>query len=109
MVEFRSFKDFWPYYVREHSERMNRVLHFIGLSGAILCTLTALATWRPWLLLVAPLFGYSFAWFGHFVIEKNKPATFKYPLFSLGADFVMLYCIATGRMRDEVRKATGQS
>lgn len=95
---FRSFSDFYPYYLGEHSNRICRRLHFVG-STLVLATLaTAIATGNWWMLLLMPLFGYGFAWVGHFVFEKNKPATFKYPLFSLMADWVMYKDILTGKL-----------
>jgi hypothetical protein len=78
-----SYEEFWPYYVSEHLDPTCRNLHFVGTSMAI-----ALAA-NPLTLPLAPVAGYSFAWIGHFVFEKNRPATFKYPLWSLRADFRM--------------------
>jgi hypothetical protein len=99
-----TFEDFWPFYVREHSKRLNRRLHFIGTSLVIGCALAALATQRWWVFALMPLFGYGFAWVGHFFVQKNRPATFQYPLWSLGADFVMYAKMWTGAMDDELRK-----
>jgi hypothetical protein len=106
---FKTFEDFWPYYVREHSTPANRALHVVGTSGAIALAVLAGVLGRSWLWFFVPIFGYGFAWVGHFAIEKNKPATFKHPFYSLVGDFKMLSCIVTGRMGREVRKATGQS
>jgi len=80
---FQTFEEFWPFYVREHSNKLNRTLHVIGTTGAIGCLAAAAITRRPLFLLAAPIVGYGFAWFGHFVVQKNKPATFTYPLWSL--------------------------
>ena len=96
---FQSFAEFYPYYLQEHSNDTCRRLHYVGslLVLGILCY--ALAT-QQWLWLLAlPLAGYGFAWVGHFVFEKNKPATFKYPLYSFMGDWVMLKDALTGRIR----------
>ena len=96
--EYRSFADFYPYYLSEHSNRTTRRLHFAGTLLVILTLLYALAA-RRWLLLaLIPVFGYGFAWVGHFAFEKNRPATFKHPLYSLAGDFVMFKDMLTGRV-----------
>jgi hypothetical protein len=107
MQEITSFEDFWPFYVKEHSNPLNRTLHFIGTSGGLLCLGTALVTGQFWLLPVAPVIGYAFAWTGHFFVEKNKPASFKYPLWSFKADWVMWFKILTGQMNAEVERIVG--
>src|SRR5579871_2855614 len=98
MAQFRSFEEFWPFYVREHAHPWNRRLHFVGTSCAIGVTATALATGQLWLLPAAPAFGYGFAWVGHFLVEKNRPATFQHPLWSLRGDFVMYWKMLRGEM-----------
>ncbi|MFO0661345.1 MAG: DUF962 domain-containing protein [Polyangiaceae bacterium] len=103
--EYRTFEEFWPFYVREHSHPVNRALHFVGTSAAMALVASAVLLRRPKLALLAPLAGYGFAWVGHFGIEKNKPATFKYPAWSLRADFVMWSKIVTGQMGAEIEKA----
>jgi hypothetical protein len=100
----QSFAEFWPFYVREHSLPACRALHFVG-STLVLVVIAAAATHNWWLLLAAPVVGYGFAWIGHFVIEKNKPASFKYPLWSFIADWKMWAMILVGRMGSEVQKA----
>jgi hypothetical protein len=106
MAESRiqSFAEFWPFYVREHSSPACRALHFIG-STLVLVVIAAAAAYNWWLLLAAPVVGYGFAWIGHFAIEKNKPASFKYPVWSFLADWKMWALILTGRMSAEVQKA----
>jgi hypothetical protein len=95
--EFQSFREFYPYYLEEHAKTGTRVLHFIGTFLVIGVLFFALATQR-WIWLAAiPVLGYGFAWVGHFFIEKNKPATFKYPLYSLGSDFVMFWDLLRGK------------
>jgi len=97
--DFTSFKDFYPYYLSEHSDRTCRRLHFIGtallIAVAMFATLTA--SWA--LLWLMPVVGYGFAWTGHFFFEHNRPATFKYPFYSLAGDFVMFRDMLTGRIR----------
>jgi len=99
-----TWDEFWPFYVLEHSLPACRALHFIG-SSLSLVVLAAGIFVNPWLLLAAPIVGYGFAWIGHFFIEKNKPASFKYPLWSFLADWKMWALMLTGRMGGEVRKA----
>jgi hypothetical protein len=99
-----SFAEFWPFYVREHSLPACRALHFIG-STLALVVIAAAATYNWWLLLAVPVVGYGFAWIGHFAIEKNKPASFNYPLWSFIADWKMWAMTLVGRMSAEVEKA----
>ncbi|MDH1107594.1 DUF962 domain-containing protein [Pseudomonas otitidis] len=96
---FNSFAEFYPYYLQEHSNDVCRRLHYVGSLLVLAILGYALAT-QQWLWLLAmPLAGYGFAWVGHFVFEKNRPATFKYPLYSLMGDWVMLKDAFTGRIR----------
>ena len=95
---FNSMAEFYPYYLEEHANRTCRRLHFIGTSLVIATFFTALTTGMYGLLWLMPLFGYGFAWIGHFYFEHNKPATFKYPFYSLASDFVMYKDIATGKI-----------
>lgn len=99
----RSFADFWPYYVRAHSKPRTRVLHAIGSVLAILSVVLAFS-FSLWLLLAAPLVGYAFAWYAHFFVEHNKPATFGHPFYSLAADYRMLFLMMAGRMDAEVAR-----
>lgn len=105
---FESFEDFWPFYVREHSHPANRRLHFAGTTGALLSLASAAVTGRWRRALLAPVFGYGAAWIGHFFIEKNKPATFQHPLWSLRGDFVMYAKILAGTMDAEVERCTSE-
>jgi hypothetical protein len=102
---FATFEEFWPFYVNEHSHPVNRALHFVGTTSVIACVGAAVATASPLPLLAAPIFGYGFAWAGHYLVEKNRPATFTYPLWSLRADFVMYGKMLTGRMGAELERA----
>jgi len=100
----RSFAQFWPYYLREHSRPMTRALHFIGSSGG-LGLLAAAVLRRSWsLAIAAPVCGYGFAWFGHFFIEKNRPATFRHPIWSFAADWRMWRLMATGQLQRELQR-----
>jgi hypothetical protein len=103
----QSFRDFWPYYVREHARPATRWVHFVGTTLAIAVLVGAIA-WQWWWVLVAvPIIGYGFAWISHLAIEHNRPATFKYPLWSLAGDFKMWFLMITGRMGGEVRRILG--
>jgi hypothetical protein len=97
--KYSSFKEFYPFYLEEHSNLICRRLHFVG-SWLVLGVLAA-AIWRSQLQLLwfVPLVGYGFAWAGHFFFEHNRPATFKYPLYSLMGDFVMWKDILIGRVK----------
>ena len=102
MSEFRSFEEFWPFYLGEHRSRRSRALHVAGTAAALTCAGVALATRRPKLLALAPLLGYGPAWIGHYIIEKNRPATFTHPLWSLRGDLRMAALMATGQLREEL-------
>lgn len=104
--DIKTFEDFWPYYVKAHSSKGNRRLHFVGTSAALLLAATGVLTRRARFLALAPVVGYGFAWVGHFFVEGNVPATFGHPLWSLKADFVMWKKILDGTMDAEVEKYT---
>ncbi|HYJ92016.1 MAG TPA: DUF962 domain-containing protein [Pyrinomonadaceae bacterium] len=102
----QDYREFWDFYVQEHSKPLTRLLHFIGTSLGLI-----LLAWSIWLSrwYYLPLFfvvGYGFAWFAHLVVEKNRPATFKYPFWSFISDFKMIWFMITGRMGREVRRVT---
>lgn len=100
-----SFRDFWPYYLREHARPATRALHYAGTTLVVGIALYALVT-GSWLLLAAlPVAGYGFAWVAHFMVEKNRPATFTYPLWSLAGDFKMWWMWLTGRLGPELERA----
>jgi hypothetical protein len=99
-----SFQEFWPFYVGEHRRRSTRAWHFLGTTLALTLLVVSLVARWWWGLLAVPLCGYAFAWISHFVIERNRPATFRYPLWSLAADFKMWWLIVSGRMAGEVRR-----
>jgi len=101
---FKSFAEFWPYYLNEHAKPTTRALHFAGTGAGLLLFLFGLISGNYWLLLVALVCGYGPAWVGHFFIEKNRPATFRHPLWSLIADFRMFLFFITGRLGNELRR-----
>jgi hypothetical protein len=95
---YRSFAEFYPFYLSEHRNRVCRRLHFVCSALVLVLVVMAIATRDPLWLLAAPIMGYGFAWVGHFAFEKNRPATFKYPLYSLIGDWAMFRDIITGRI-----------
>ncbi|RRV29768.1 DUF962 domain-containing protein [Pseudomonas sp. o96-267] len=96
---YQSFAEFYPYYLQEHSNPVCRRLHYVGSLLVLTILAYALLT-QQWLWLLAmPLAGYGLAWIGHFIFEKNRPATFDYPMYSLMGDWVMLKDAFTGRIR----------
>jgi len=102
---FQSLMEFYPYYLTEHSNLTNRILHFIGTGIVISLLITGIVTKQYKTLFFIPLAGYGFAWVGHFMIEKNKPATFKYPFYSLASDFIMFWHILTFQIGGKMKKA----
>ncbi|MGO4302576.1 Mpo1-like protein [Cupriavidus sp. RAF12] len=96
--EFESFAAFYPYYLNEHRDRTCRRLHFVGSTVALLCLVALMTTGNAWWLLGAAVSGYAFAWVGHFGFEKNRPATFRHPIYSLMGDWVMYADIWRGRI-----------
>lgn len=97
-AQFRSFAEFYPYYLGEHANPTCRRLHFVGTALVIAVFAYALGSGRWALLLLLPLVGYGFAWAGHFFFEKNRPATFSHPWYSLAGDFAMFRDILLGRI-----------
>jgi hypothetical protein len=98
-LHFASFREFYPYYLAQHRDRTSRRLHMAGTALALLTPVAALLT-RQWRVLwLAPLLGYLPAWAGHVIFERNAPATFRHPVYSLGADFRLLAEVLTGRVR----------
>ena len=95
---FQNFSEFYPYYLGEHANRTCRRLHFAGTSLSLACLVGLVVTGNAWWLLAALVFGYAFAWMGHFFFEKNQPATFKHPFYSLAGDFVMYFDLWRGRI-----------
>ena len=98
MPKYASFAEFYPFYLSEHSNRATRRLHFLGSSLALLCVAALLFTGDPWWFAAGLVAGYGFAWFSHLAVEKNRPATFRHPLYSFMGDWVMFWQILTGRI-----------
>lgn len=99
------YADFWPHYLREHARPGTRALHFFGTGLALVLLALAVATAQWGLLVAVPVTGYLFAWIGHLAVERNRPATFRYPLWSLGSDFRMFFLWMTGRLGGELERA----
>lgn len=102
---YTTFEQFWPFYLREHSDPRTRACHYVGSTVALGFLLAAILTLNPWHLLGMPLSGYFFAWISHATIERNRPATFTYPLWSLLADYKMYFMFLSGRLGPELRRA----
>ncbi len=96
--KFQTFREFFPYYLREHSKSSCRAWHYVGSLLALGCLGAFLVTFNWLFLLAAPIGGYGFAWASHALIEKNRPATFTYPGWSLMGDYYMLFLWVTGRL-----------
>lgn len=101
-----NYSEFWDFYVREHSKPATRALHFIGTSLGLVLLLWFVWSGRWYYFPLFLVVGYAFAWFAHFVVEKNRPATFKYPLWSFVSDFKMMWFMITGRMGLEVERVS---
>jgi len=99
MSRYATFREFYPFYLLEHSNIACRRLHFIGTSLVVVTVVLAVVFGDARWLLLAPVAGYGFAWVGHFFFEKNRPATFAYPLYSFAGDWVMFWDILRGRVR----------
>ncbi len=95
---YKTFADFYPFYLSEHRNAVCRRLHFVGTALLLMTVAAALFTGHWSLLLLVPVLGYGFAWVGHFFFERNRPATFNHPIYSLIGDFVMFRDMLTGRV-----------
>jgi hypothetical protein len=96
---YKTFSDFYPFYIHEHSNKTCRRIHVVGSALVLVALGMAIAARNAWWLLAMPLIGYGFAWVGHFFFEKNRPATFKYPLWSLMGDWRLFFETVTGRRK----------
>ncbi|MDQ3372775.1 MAG: DUF962 domain-containing protein [Acidobacteriota bacterium] len=107
-TRIKNYTEFWDFYVREHSEPLTRYLHFIGTTLGIVLLVWFIrgGVWYYFPLCFAV--GYAFAWFAHFFVEHNKPATFKYPLWSFISDYKMLWFMLTGKMNREVERVSAK-
>lgn len=95
--KYTSLGEFYPYYLEEHQNTTCRILHFIGTGLIFLILGAGLITGKYFILFSIPVVGYGFAWVGHFFFEKNKPATFQYPMYSLASDFIMFFDLLKGK------------
>ena len=106
-LEFKSLREFYPFYLSQHLNATSRALHFMGTTLVIAIAFAAISTQRWWILALLPVVGYGFAWVGHFVFEKNRPATFGHFRYSLASDFIMWSQIVTGRIGPQLEVARG--
>lgn len=95
--KFKTLKEFYPFYLSEHRDLTSRILHFIGTGLVVLLFIAAMMFHNYQFLIAIPFVGYGFAWVGHYFFEKNKPATFQYPLFSLASDFILFWDLLSGK------------
>jgi hypothetical protein len=97
--KYQTFSEFYPFYLSQHQHSICRRLHFIGSLAIVVLLTFILITGQIQFLVIVPILGYGFAWLGHFVFEKNKPATFTYPIYSLLGDWVMFKDMITGKIK----------
>lgn len=102
--KIKSYREFWDFYVLEHSEPLTRYFHFVGTSLSLVLLVWIIRSGNWIYLPLCLVIGYGFAWFSHFYIEKNKPATFKYPFWSFVSDYKMMFYMLTGKMNAEVER-----
>ena len=96
---YATFREFYPFYLSEHRNRACRRMHFAGSSLALFFVVLAIVTRNSWWLLAGLVCGYGFAWIGHFAFEKNRPASFKQPIYSFIGDWVMYANVWSGKIR----------
>jgi hypothetical protein len=102
--KFQTFGAFWPFYLQEHSKPLTRRLHVIGTACALASLVSGILMFNIWMVLLALVFGYGFAWIAHLIVEKNRPATFTHPFWSLRADFIMFWLWLNGGLEAELKK-----
>jgi hypothetical protein len=102
----KDYAEFWDFYICEHSKPLTRLLHFVGTSLGLLLLIWFIWSSRWYYFPLFFVVGYAFAWFAHFVVEKNRPATFKYPFWSFISDFKMMWYMITGRMGGELERVS---
>jgi len=103
-----SFARFWPVYLREHRCTRCRALHYVAATASIGVAVAAACARSWWLLLAAPVTGYGFAWLGHACFERNRPATWRHPWWSLRAEWRMFALALTGRLRRHIEQAEAE-
>ena len=106
--KFATYEEFFLFYLTQHSHRTNRLMHLCGTLVGLSFVVVMIVIGKPWWILAWPLIGYGFAWFGHFVIEGNKPATFGHPFWSFISDFRMVYLMLTGQINKWMQRAQEQ-
>jgi hypothetical protein len=104
-LQIESLGQFYIYYLTQHLNPISRTLHFIGTGLVIVVFLAGLVTGQWYFFALMPVLGYGFAWFGHFAFEKNKPAAFRSPLWSLASDFIMFWHIVSGQIAAKLAEA----
>lgn len=107
-AKIKTYAEFWDFYVAEHSAPLTRRLHFVGTTLGIVLLVWIVRSGNWYYLPLCFLVGYAFAWFAHFFVEHNQPATFKYPLWSFASDYKMVWFMLTGRMNREVERVSGK-
>ncbi|GAA4026022.1 DUF962 domain-containing protein [Sphingomonas rosea] len=100
-----DYRDFWLHYLREHSARRTRAIHYVGTALVLAAAAALVVTGNGWWALAMPVGGYGFAWFAHFFVEKNRPATFTHPWWSLLSDFRMFFLAVSGRLGPHLVRA----
>ena len=109
MERIKTYQEFYRFYLSEHRDKTCRRLHFVGTFLVFIIAFVAIFSENAWLWLLVPLLGYGFAWVGHYFFEKNQPATFKYPLWSLVSDFKMFFQLLFGRISFDANKDRSSS
>lgn len=104
MSRIDNYGEFWEFYVREHTHPLNRALHFVGTSSAVFLLVFFILRGVWFYFPICLVIGYGFAWIGHFFIEKNKPASFQYPLWSFISDYKMMWFMISGKMNGEIER-----
>jgi hypothetical protein len=103
-TKFESLMDFYPFYLTEHSNATSRILHFTGTALVFVALFAGMLFHNGHFLIAIPFLGYGFAWVGHYFFEKNKPATFRHPFYSLASDFILFFHLLTGKQKFRSKK-----